>query len=161
MKFLEFLKKEKIFLGYPGEAPKQIDKYPFLKDFTFALFQGEKYTPSQVQIAISAIIEREKAMTTGIGEGIAIPHASLVFLKKPLLGMCIYPTGLEFEAIDQKPVYIILNILIPKEEFTLHIQTLASIARFFHQKNIRKKLIQAKTPEEAYKIIEKAASSSV
>lgn len=92
-------------------------------------------------------------MTTGIGMGVAIPHASLHNLPRPIGAICLIKEGLEFNSIDNKPVYIIILILVPKNEFQHHIKTLASIARLMNDDQFRESLSAAKTAQQAYELI--------
>ena len=73
--------------------------------------------------------ERENVMSTGIGHGIAIPHARLAAASQLKLALVRYPSGIEFEALDGKPVYAAFGVVGPPEGTGQHVKLLARIAR--------------------------------
>lgn len=96
---------------------------------------------------VSALIERERIMSTGIGNGIAIPHAQSSAVKKLSLGIVRPKEGIDFEALDGKPVRIILIIIGPEERGGF-IRLLARVSRLLQEGNLQKKLLKARDPED-------------
>ena len=78
---------------------------------------------------ISKLIEREKSGSTGIGRGVAVPHATIEGLPETLCMIARLPYGINFDAIDQKPVRLVFLLLSPPGEIGLHVRLLARIAR--------------------------------
>ncbi|RME91470.1 MAG: PTS sugar transporter subunit IIA [Candidatus Hydrogenedentota bacterium] len=108
----------------------------------------------------NAVLEREKKQTTGIGEEVAMPHASLPCFQRPTSLLVILPRGYDFAAIDYKPVKFVILVLIPKGDTKLHLDTLACIARLFYNPDFRKQLSHAKTSQAAMQIIKQAEKES-
>ena len=92
---------------------------------------------------IASLIQREKSMSTGIGGGIAIPHCSVDYLESSLTVLALSKQGLDFAAIDKKPVHIFVMLVVPKNKFQDHIKTLALIAKTLGHEDENEELIQA------------------
>lgn len=143
-----------ITIGWPGGTlPEKPDKWTLLHDLTFFLLGQKKIDVQDQKEASELVIEREKSMTTGIGHGVAIPHATVPAIKKAACALCILPEGLDFEAIDHQKANIIFLILLPHKKFQDHIQILANIAQLTNQEEFRDKLLSAKTPDDAWAVL--------
>ena len=92
---------------------------------------------------LEALHEREEQVSTGIGHGVAIPHAYCDQIEKPLAVFGRSPEGIEFEACDNAPVHFVVLLLVPVNQPHVHLQTLASIAGLFSQCEVRKKIKEA------------------
>lgn len=99
---------------------------------------------------MAAVTDREKLMSTGIGCGLAVPHAKLDFLDEMLIAACSVKRGLECDAIDQQPVYLLFLILSPAKTVGPHIRALSAISRLLSDADIRRNLILAESPSEFY-----------
>lgn len=92
---------------------------------------------------LKALHQREEQVSTGIGHGVAIPHAYCDQIEQPLAVFGRSREGIEFEACDNAPVHFVVLLLVPKNQPHVHLQTLASIARLFSQGEVRKKMREA------------------
>ena len=101
------------------------------------------------------LIEREKVMSTGIGMEIAIPHARCPSLNSTIVTLAISKEGVEFQAIDGKPVKIIFLIVGPPDAASFHVKLLAQIARMIKNQGFTERLLEAKTGSEIIEIIRK------
>ena len=101
----------------------------------------------------AAVKKRETSMSTGIGFGIGIPHAStdLIFEVVGALGRS--RTGVNFEALDNQPVKLVMLFLVPQGQFQKHLHTLANIAKLLHKAEFRHSLEQASDAEAMLNII--------
>jgi mannitol/fructose-specific phosphotransferase system IIA component (Ntr-type) len=99
---------------------------------------------------LAAVTEREKLMSTGIGCGLAVPHAKLDFLDEMLIAACSVKRGLNCDAIDQQPVYLLFLILSPASTVGPHIRALSAISRLLSDADIRRNLILAEDPAAFY-----------
>ncbi len=109
--------------------------------------------------AYQAVLEREQTRTTGIGEGVAIPHGKTPAVDDLVIALGKAPDGVDFESIDGKPVTLILLLLSPSDRTGLHIQALARISRLISLDAFRKKMASAQTGEEIFQVIQQQEQS--
>jgi fructose-specific phosphotransferase system IIA component len=102
---------------------------------------------------LDAVLEREATRTTGIGNGLAIPHGKCAGTKDLVMAIGRAGTPIDFQAIDGRPVTIIWMLASPPDKTGPHIHALARISRLMTIDKFRAALLQAKTPQEAYDII--------
>lgn len=100
-----------------------------------------------------AFVERERLATTGVGEGIAIPHAKIEGLEQNKIAIGISRTGIDFDAIDDKTVKIFVALGAPLNSSGEHLRLLAQISRLLKDPEIRNRLIEAANSEELISII--------
>ena len=100
-----------------------------------------------------AILEREKLGSTAIGNGIAIPHAKIRGIKKPLLILGRSPEGVDFDALDGEKTYIFFMLISPQDEVGLHLKILAKISYLVKDKFIVERLKKTKNKHEIFEII--------
>ena len=100
-----------------------------------------------------AVMEREKLGSTGVGEGVAIPHARLEGVDAPVGGYLRLVHGVDFEAIDDRPCDLIFMLLAPKSSGADHLRALAQVSRTFRQSAVRDALREANTEEEVKAIV--------
>ncbi|NVK56911.1 MAG: PTS IIA-like nitrogen regulatory protein PtsN [Alteromonadaceae bacterium] len=98
--------------------------------------------------ALTALLAREKMGSTGIGNGIALPHGRLSGLSEITAVVVTTKPSIAFDAIDDKPVDIFFSILVPENQTEGHLQTLATIAGKLSQKSIVKTIRNAETKEQ-------------
>jgi len=91
----------------------------------------------------TALRHREETMSTGIGFGIAIPHASCDAVQEVIACFGRSSGGIDFESLDGKPVHFIVLFLVPKDQFHTHLRTLAAIAKFLNDPSVRNELATA------------------
>lgn len=104
--------------------------------------------------AIAAVVKkRESSMSTGIGFGIGIPHASTDLISEVVGALGRSKTGVNFESLDNQPVNLVMLFLVPQGQFQKHLHTLANIAKLLHKAEFRQALEQAPNAEEMLKII--------
>ncbi len=97
-----------------------------------------------------SVMCREKKMSTGIGCGLAVPHAKVDFVDKMCIVALTVKKGINFSAIDNEPVYLLFLIVSPTNTTGPHIRVLSAISRIMSDAEIRKSLIDAKTSQEFY-----------
>lgn len=103
---------------------------------------------------LAALRAREETMSTGIGFGIAIPHASSERVNEVVAAFGRSSTGIEFDSLDNAPVKFIVLFVVPKDQFQTHLRTLAAIAKFLNDRAVRDRLATAGTTEEILAIFE-------
>lgn len=102
------------------------------------------------------VLEREKQGTTGIGEGIAIPHGKSNTVKKASLAAMVIPNGVDFESLDNKKVNLMFLIAAPETKDNIHLEVLSRLSALLMDENFREKLRGAKTSEEFINYIDEA-----
>jgi mannitol/fructose-specific phosphotransferase system IIA component (Ntr-type) len=109
---------------------------------------------SQHREAIAAVVKkRETSMSTGIGYGIGIPHASTDLIPEVVGALGRSKPGVNFDALDNQPVNLVMLFLVPQGQFQKHLHTLANIAKILHKAEFRSALEQAPDAEAMLRVI--------
>lgn len=99
---------------------------------------------------VSAAMERERLGTTGVGSGVALPHARIDGLAKIHMAFVRLEAPIDFEAIDERPVDLVMMILAPKEAGSDHLRALAMISRKLRRDDVRARLRNAPDKDSIY-----------
>ena len=102
-----------------------------------------KIQPQNREAISAAVKKRETSMSTGIGFGIGIPHASTDLIPEVVGALGRSRTGVNFDALDNHPVNLVMLFLVPQGQFQKHLHTLASFAKILHKAEFRALLTQA------------------
>jgi fructose-specific phosphotransferase system IIA component len=102
---------------------------------------------------LKSVLEREKVGSTGIGKGIAIPHSRTSTVREVVIAIGRSKDGIEFEALDNRPVNLIFLIAAPIESGGLYLKALARLSRLLRYQEFRKELLEAETVDDVLKII--------
>jgi len=102
---------------------------------------------------LQVLLERERLGSTGIGDGIALPHGKLKELSNLLISFGRSINGLDFDSIDEQPAYLFFLLLAPVNSAGMHLTALAKISRMLKDANFRQRLMGAKSRKEIYKVI--------
>jgi PTS system nitrogen regulatory IIA component len=146
MKIADMLKKE-----FVSTSLQSKDKEEALSELCSLFANGKvKFNHGAM---VKALLEREKLGTTGIGDGIAIPHGKLTDLDDMYVAFGKSDTGIPFEAMDGKPVHLFFLLVAPEQSTGQHLKTLAKLSRMLKDVQFRKDLLGAGTSEELYRII--------
>lgn len=141
MRITELLSPESISLQVsPKSKAETID--------TLALLLKKAGKLSDIEEYKKEVWKREEESTTGIGDGIAIPHARSKAVKKPGLAAITVPSGVDYESLDGKPAHLFFMIAVPESSGNLHLQALARLSGLLMDEKFRQKLMEAKTPKE-------------
>jgi PTS system nitrogen regulatory IIA component len=108
--------------------------------------EGEKF--------YQAIIERERIVSTGIGMGVAIPHAKLPTYQKFFITIGILQKGAEWQALDKAPVRLVCMIGGPENKQTEYLKILSALTASLRDESLRKKIILAESPQEVLQLFE-------
>ncbi len=112
-----------------------------------------KIKPEHKEAILTVVKKRESSMSTGIGFGIGIPHASTDLIYEVVGAFGRSKKGLNFDALDNQPVNLVMLFLVPQGQFQKHLHTLAKIAKLLHKKEFRQALETAPDSLAMYKII--------
>ena len=126
-------------------------KKRLLEKLSTLLGQGEPEVDAHV--ALQSMIERERLGSTGIGDGVALPHGRLKGLKRAVGAFVTLEHELDYDALDRKPVRMAFALLVPDSATQEHLQLLRELAIIFSNKIARDHLLHAKSAEEMYRIL--------
>lgn len=102
---------------------------------------------------LDLLLAREAIMSTGIGLGIAVPHARLKSMQNPVLAVGVSPKGINYESLDDRPVHIIVLIVVPAESQKQYLRILARVTLLLKNAQLRQRLLEAGDAEAIYKIL--------
>lgn len=106
-----------------------------------------------------AVFDRERKSSTGLGEGIAIPHAKSEGVSHPGLAAMVVPKGVDFDSFDGEPVHLIFMIASPHQASDAHLDVLARLSTLLIDENFRKNILNAHTVDEFLDVIDKAENA--
>ena len=109
-----------------------------------------------VKEIVQAVLDRESQATTGIGKGVALPHAKLKCIKKAVGTIARSTEGLDFSALDSKPVYSVILLLSSPDDPDEHLQAMETIFKHVQREIFRKFLRQSETKQAIVELIEEA-----
>jgi nitrogen PTS system EIIA component len=135
------------------------ERYAAISELIDLLVSRGQIGESDRETVLSALRAREETMSTGIGFGIAIPHASSERVNKVVAAFGRSSKGIEFEALDNAPVRFVVLFVVPKDQFQTHLRTLAAIAKFLNDRVVRDRLGSASSAEEILQIFERSAAA--
>ena len=133
---------------------RSTERYSAIAELVDVLVANKQIAAEDCDTVLAALRAREETMSTGIGFGIAIPHASSERVSKVVAAFGRSSAGIEFEALDNAPVKFVVLFVVPKDQFQTHLRTLAAIAKFLNDRATRERLAAAKSREEILKIFE-------
>ena len=116
-----------------------------------ALLAGAAKLPPEIVEKVLA--EREALQSTGVGDGVAIPHGALADLDRQYAALLIVPSGIDFDAIDGQKVNLLFAVITPKRATGEHLKTLARISRLLRSAAFRQQLLGAPDGKAAYDLI--------
>lgn len=149
MKITDLLSKESVLLNADvNDKEACLVKLVDLMDASGKISDRESY--------LNAVHEREKEGTTGVGNGIAIPHGRCNGVKEPALAAMTIPSGVEYNALDSKPVDLAFLIAAPEGSGSMHLEILSKLATMLMDEDFVADLKKAKTVEEFLKVIDDA-----
>jgi fructose-specific phosphotransferase system IIA component len=112
-----------------------------------------KITPEHQEAIAAVVKKRESSMSTGIGFGIGIPHASTDLITEVVGALGRSKKGVNFDALDNQPVNLVMLFLVPQGQFQKHLHTLANIAKLLHKAEFRQALEQAPNADGMLQIV--------
>lgn len=131
---------------------KTTERWPAITEIVDLLVATQRIEPQYRESVLDALKQREETMSTGIGFGIAIPHASSDRVEKVVAAFGRSSAGIEFESLDNAPVKFVVLFVVPKDQFQTHLRTLAGIAKFLNDRAVRERLGTVGTAEEILEI---------
>ena len=149
MNLLDILSLESTIVDLKGESKEDI-----IAELVNSLPAGDAITDRDQ--VLQAVLDREKIMSTGIGDGIAIPHGKSAAVTELVAAMGTQRRGVDFDALDGEPAFVFFLLVSPANVSGPHIKALARISRLLKNDEFKKKLIEANSAEEIIATIESA-----
>ncbi len=146
MKLLNFLREEWILPELKGR-----DKPSVLRELSEVLIEPSGATSPEELVQI--LMEREQWESTGIGDGVAIPHGRLKKLKEFLISFGRSLQGVDFDSIDHKPCQLFFMVMAPENSAVENLNLLGRIAKLMRDPSFKRRLLEAKTRREIFEII--------
>lgn len=147
MKIMEFLNKKAVTSNL-----KSADKEGVIRELVDTLAKAEEI--KNKEDLIRALMTRESLGSTGIGQGIGIPHAKTANVKNLVAAFGLSQRGVNFDSLDGEPVYIFFLLIAPEESAGPHLKALARISRMLKDKYFRELLKKAKDEKEILRVIQ-------
>jgi fructose-specific phosphotransferase system IIA component len=147
MTLQEILSTKSILVGLKGETKEKI-----IEELVDSLDQNAIVADRDK--VLQAVLEREKIMSTGIGDGIAIPHGKSDAVLRLAAALGIHKRGVDFEALDGEPAYVFFLLVSPANVSGPHIKALARISRLLKNDDFKRRLIAAPTADDIQRVIE-------
>ena len=122
------------------------------------LVAAGKVKPEHRDAITNVVKKRESAMSTGIGFGIGLPHASTDLIYDVVGAFGRSKKGITFDSLDNQPVTLVMLFLVPQGQFQKHLHTLAKIAKLLHRKEFRQSLEESPDSKMMYEIIKTEAA---
>lgn len=146
MKLIDYLTAENIKIGLEGDNKKAIINE--LLDIAASVSPGLNR-----ERALQGILKRESIGSTGIGGGVAIPHAGIENCSRILPIIALSREGLDFNSLDGEPVRIFFLILYPDQQIKMQLKFLARVSRLLRNCSLRESLLKCSTSEEAMDVL--------
>lgn len=148
----DYLSEELISLELKGKNKSEI-----LKEVSELISLSENISNSKV--VLEALEKREEIGSTGIGKGVAIPHAKIEDAKKLTVAFGISKENIDFKSLDGEKVKLFFIFASPQNESQIYLKVLARISRLIRAEEFRNKLLMCKTPKEVIDVIREEEGS--
>jgi PTS system nitrogen regulatory IIA component len=146
MKIMDYLNEEWVIPDLKGT-----DKPSILKELSGVLVKPCQV--SSVEELVQVLLDREKLGSTGIGEGIAIPHGRLKKLKRFYISFGRSLNGVDFDSIDRKPSQLFFLVMAPENSAVDNLKLLSRIVTLLKEPSFKKRLMETPSPKELFQII--------
>src|ERR1700704_4269564 len=133
---------------------KATERWSAIVELIALLVAQGKIKPEDRDSILASLKQREETMSTGIGFGIAIPHASSDKIEDVVAAFGRSTKGIEFDSLDGQPVFFVVLFVVPKDQFQTHLRTLAAIAKFLNDKSVRDELGKAQDAAQILRVFE-------
>jgi len=131
---------------------KDMDKWALISHLADVLAKTGQI-PAEVRDPIhQALVSREKSMSTGMENGIAIPHCCVDLINETVVSLAISRQGIDFDSIDEKPTHLVILLVTPKNKTKMHIRTLAEIAKLLNHEDSKRRLLEAHSPRDVLEV---------
>jgi len=138
----------------------QTTKEGVIREMVEALKRSGHIKANQVEGLVKALLKREQLGSTGIGHGVAIPHTKFENISRPIGTVAISHQGVDFQSIDNEPVYIFVLLISPVDRTGEHLRALENVTRNLRNETFCRFLRQATTADEIWELILESEGSA-
>jgi len=147
MQIMDILVKDAVILDLASQNKREV-----LAELAESLAKAEPSVDADRLLQV--LTEREAIQTTGIGEGVAIPHGKLPGLSRLMASFARSVGGVDFESLDGEPTHLFFLLVVPEHSAGKHLKALARISRFFRDPDFRQRMADASALEDVYRCID-------
>ncbi|HOA73287.1 MAG TPA: PTS sugar transporter subunit IIA [Phycisphaerae bacterium] len=151
MKLTDFIRTDAII-----PELQSADRNGVIRELVDALAKSMGWDEKEATAISKAVIARENQGSTGFGKGVAVPHVKHPSIKQICATIGRSSTGVDFNALDRAPVYLVVLLLSPVDNPDQHLASMENIFRHLQRENFRRFLRQAATKEEIIELIQEA-----
>jgi len=145
---MDFLSKKAIVVDLKSTKKEEV-----IRELLDVLIQAGEIDKRHRNKLMEALLAREKLGSTAIGQGVSIPHAKSEYVEKLVAALGISSKGIDFDSLDDEPVYIVFLLLAPQDSAGPHLKALALISRLLKDKYLRDNLKACKDEKSILKLI--------
>jgi len=146
MRIIDFLNEKCISINLKGRNKREV-----LEELVDLLVKAGEIEDKEEMVKV--LLEREKLGSTGIGEGVGIPHGKTKTVKKLVAAFGRSEKGIDFDSLDEEPTYLFFLMVAPQDSAGPHLKALARISRLLKEKDFREELMSAPNPEVLFAAI--------
>ena len=148
MRMSEFIVREAI-----SAELKAGNKESVIREMVENLRLAGYFKGNEAEDVVKAILKRELLSSTGIGDGVAIPHAKHASVDRLVGAVAVCPKGVPFDSVDNDPVFVLVMLISPQERPSEHLRALEGVSRCLKDKNFVTSLRQATSPQQIWDLI--------
>ena len=146
MRLSEILEEDNIVLDLKAANKKKV-----IEELAEVIASSNPFLDKDSLVRV--LLERERLGSTGIGDGVAIPHGKFQGVEEPIISFGRSLKGLDFESMDGEPVFLFFLLVAPESSASMHLKALARIAKILKNGTLRKRLMEVSTRKEIYETI--------
>lgn len=146
MRISDMLKKEYIIEELMAKTQREV-----LAELSSVFLRADNVFDHQAMVTV--LLEREKLGSTGIGEGVAIPHGKVPDIGELMISFGRSKHGVDFNALDGKPVHLFFLLVAPEDTTGKHLRVLAKLSRMLKSNGFKKSLMESRTVDDLYRTI--------
>lgn len=148
MRLVDLISEEVIRPSLEGATRDEV-----IDELIDVLVQAGHVAPEARARVAQAVHQREASHTTGLGSGVAVPHGVSDDVDRVVGALGIHRAGVDFMAVDGRPVHLVILLVVPPNMFQAHIRTLAGVARVLNDPGLRRQLMAAVDSEQVISIL--------
>ena len=130
-----------------------VDKWDAIQELVDVLVAAHEIRANDRAAVIDAVCARERSLSTGLRDGLAVPHGTVDCVADIIVALGTSPAGIPFESVDESPARLVILLVIPKGSLKQHVRTLAGVSAFGARPVLRERVLAASTPQEIMEAI--------